>query len=88
MITEIEVGNNAADIFEKMLIEKKTSIAEISRRLDVGRYSVHLFLKNLREGKSTLTTICKYANALGVNPYVLFYENKLVPREPKKGGRK
>ena len=86
MITEVEIGNNAADIFEKMLIEKKTSIAKISRKLGVGRYSVHLFLKNLRDGKSTLTTICKYANALEINPYVLFYENKLVPREPNKKG--
>ena len=85
---EVNVGINAAKIYEKLLVDKEMTIADIARKLGVGRYSVHLFLTNLKNGTSSLKTICKYANALGVSPYVLFYENKLVPREPEKGGRK
>ena len=83
MINEKEIGKNIADNFEKILIDKKMTIPDVARKMYLTRYSVNLFLKNLRGGKGTFKTVCKYANALGINPYELFYESKLVPREPK-----
>ena len=89
MMTEKEIGISVADNFEKLMIDKKMDYVAVSEKAGTNRWAVHSFINNLREGKGgSLKTICKYANALGVSPYVLFYENKLVPREPKKGGRK
>ena len=88
-MTEKEIGISVADNFEKLMIDKKMNYITVSEKAGTNRWAVHSFINNLREGKGgSLKTICKYANALGVSPYVLFYENKLVPREPKKGGRK
>ena len=88
-MTEKEIGISVADNFEKLMIDKKMDYVAVSEKAGTNRWAVHSFINNLREGKGgSLKTICKYANALGVSPYVLFYENKLVPREPKKGGRK
>ena len=88
-MTEKEIGISEADNFEKLMIDKKMDYVAVSEKAGTNRWAVHSFINNLREGKGgSLKTICKYANALGVSPYVLFYENKLVQREPEKGCRK
>ena len=87
MMTEKEIGISVADNFEKLMIDKKMDYVAVSEKAGTNRWAVHSFINNLREGKGgSLKTICKYANALGVSPYVLFYENKLVPRESNKKG--
>ena len=85
MMTEKEIGISVADNFEKLMIDKKMDYVAVSEKAGTNRWAVHSFINNLREGKGgSLKTICKYANALGVSPYVLFYENKLVPRKNNK----
>ena len=82
MITEKEIGISVADNFKKLMIDKKMDYVAVSKKAGTNRWAVSSFINNLREGKGgSLKTICKYANALGVSPYVLFYENKLVPRK-------
>ena len=84
IMTEKEIGMSVADNFEKLMVDKKMTYMSISKKVGANRQATHSFLNNLREGKGgSLKTICKYANALGVSPYVLFYENKLVPRKEK-----
>ena len=84
-MTEKEIGISVADNFEKLMIDKKMDYVAVSEKAGTNRWAVHSFINNLREGKGgSLKTICKYANALGVSPYVLFYENKLVPRKNNK----
>ncbi len=68
------------------MIDKKITVVELAKKMNATRYSIHFFLESLRKGISSLNTICKYANALEISPYELFYESKLVPREPKKKG--
>ena len=88
MINSVEVGNNIADSFEKKMIDKKITVPELAKKMNATRYSIHFFLESLRKGISSLNTICKYANALGISPYELFYESKLVPRKIEKKGEK
>ena len=86
MLNGEAMGNNVADNFEKTLIDKKITILDIAQTLSISKSGVHCFLENLRKGSVSLKTICKYANAININPYELFYESKLVPR--KKGRAK
>ena len=83
MIKRNEDGNNLAEKKKKKMIDKKITVPELAKKMNATRYSIHFFLESLRKGISSLNTICKYANALEISPYELFYESKLVPREPK-----
>ena len=86
-MTEKDVGKNIVENFKFLLIKNKKSISEIAQKTGTSSRGINNFLERLEEGKGgSLKTICKYANALGVSPYVLFYENKLVPRESNKKG--
>ena len=83
-ITEIDLGKNIVKIIHQVLKEKNMSITDMAESLNTNRRSINLFLSRLEEGKGgSLKTICKYANAININPYELFYESKLVPRKKR-----
>ena len=81
-----KLGKSVSENFKIILTQKKISIPELAGKIDTNRRAVNIFLARLENGIGSLNTICKYANALGVDPHELFYESKLVPREPKKKG--
>ena len=81
---EKELGRRISQNIRYILSEKRINLAELAKKLGYNRSAASDFLENLEKGSSTIKTICKYANALGVSPYVLFYENKLVPRKNNK----
>lgn len=84
MITDKDLGTNIADNFEKILIDKKMTIPEVAEKIGSTRWAVNLFLSNLREGKGgSISTICKYSEALEVSPYDLYGEYKLIPLKPR-----
>ena len=88
MITEKDIGKRIAKNIRLIILDKGLSQAEVANNMGYTRSAVNNLISSIEQGKGTFKTVCKYANALGVSPYVLFYENKLVPREPEKGGRK
>ena len=80
-MTEKEIGISVADNFEKLMIDKKMNYITVSEKAGTNRWAVHSFINNLREGKGgSLKTICKYANALEVDPSLLFKELELKPK--------
>jgi transcriptional regulator with XRE-family HTH domain len=81
MKTEQELGQVIATNIRHIMVEKKYNLTELAKKTGYAKNTVSDFLLNLEQGKGTFKTICKYANALEVSPYTLFYEIKMVPRE-------
>ena len=88
MITEKDLGERIAKNIRLIILDKGLTQAEVANNMGYTRSAVNNLISSIQHGKGTFKTVCKYANALGVSPYVLFYENKLVPREPKTGKTK
>ena len=88
MFTGKDLGKTISKNFKHSLTEKELTIPKLAKKLGQARFTVNNFLNRLDQGSATLDTICKYANALGVSPYELFYESKLVPRKIEKKGEK
>ena len=84
MLTGKDLGKTISKNFKHSLTEKELTIPKLAKKLGQARCTVNNFLNRLNQGSATLETICKYANALEISPYELFFESKLVPREPKK----
>ena len=83
-----KLGKSISENFKIILTQKKISIPELAGKMNTNRRAVNIFLDRLESGIGSLNTICKYANALGISPYELFYESKLVPRKIEKKGEK
>ncbi len=82
MITEKELGNNIANIFEQILAEKNMNIKEVAENIGINQSAVYDFLSSLREGKGgSLKTFCKYASALKISPYLFFYQIEMIPNQ-------
>ena len=88
MFTGKDLGKTISKNFKHSLTEKELTIPKFAKKLGQARCTVNNFLNRLDQGSATLDTICKYANALGISPYELFYESKLVPRKIEKKGEK
>ena len=88
MTTGKDIGQEISKNFKHSLTAKNLTIPDFAKQIGQARCTVNNFLNRLEQGSATLETICKYANALGISPYELFYESKLVPRELKKKGEK
>ena len=88
MFTGKDLGKTISKNFKHSLTEKELTIPKLAKKLGQARFTVNKFLNRLDQGSATLETICKYANALEVSPYELFYESKLVPRKFEKKGEK
>ena len=88
MFTGKDLGKTISKNFKHSLTEKELTIPKLAKKLGQARCTVNNFLNRLDQGSATLDTICKYANALGISPYELFYESKLVPRKIEKKGEK
>ena len=88
MMTEKDLGERIAKNIRLIILDKGLSQAEVASNMGYTRSAVNNLISSIQQGKGTFKTVCKYANALGVSPDDLLLENKLVPREPKKGGRK
>ena len=84
MFTRKDLGKTISKNFKHSLTEKELTIPKLAKKVGQARGTVNNFFNRLDQGSATLDTICKYANALDISPYELFYESKLVPREPKK----
>ena len=80
MISEIELGKNISENIRIIITRKKVTIPEIAEKIGVNRRAANKFLERLEEGKASLKTICKYANALEVDPSLLFKELELKPK--------
>ena len=63
-----------------ILSEKRINLAELAKKLGYNRSAASDFLENLEKGSSTIKTICKYANALEVDPALLVKELELKPK--------
>ena len=82
MITEKDLGKNIADNFRLILKNQNMTIPNFAKKIGCSRNSVNNFLNRLEEGKGgSLKTICKWSKDLGVSPYQLFYEIKMIPRK-------
>ena len=88
MFTGKDLGKTISKNFKHSLTEKELTIPKLAKKLGQSRCTVNNFLNRLNQGSATLETICKYANALEISPYELFYESKLVPRKIEKKGEK
>ena len=88
MITEKDIGKRIAKNIRLIILDKGLSQAEVANNMGYTRSAVNNLISSIEQGKGTFKTVCKYANALGVSPYDLLLENKLVPREPKTGKTK
>ena len=88
MLTGKDLGKTISKNFKHSLTEKELTIPKLAKKLGQARCTVNNFLNRLNQGSATLETICKYANALEISPYELFYESKLVPRKIEKKGKK
>ncbi len=86
MITKKDLGERIAKNIRLIMLDKGLTQVEVANNMGHTRAAVNSLISSIKQGRGTFKTICKYANALGVSPYVLFYENKLVPRESNKKG--
>ena len=77
---EKELGKIIAQNIRYILSEKRTNLAELAKKLGYNRSAASDFLENLEKRSGTIKTICKYANALEVSPFVLFQELELKPK--------
>ena len=83
MITEKEVGKTIAKNIRHIITEKELTQTEVAKKMGYTRASINNLISSIEQGKGTFKTICKYANALEVSPFLLFQELELKPREPK-----
>ena len=79
-MSEIELGKMISKNLQLYLTKKNMSIPELAKQIGFERTAVNNFLNRLEEGKATIKTICKYANALEVDPALLFKELELKPK--------
>ncbi len=77
---EKELGERIAQNIRYILSEKRINLAELAKKLGYNRSAASDFLENLEKGSSTIKTICKYANALEVDPALLVKELELKPK--------
>ena len=77
---EKELGKRIAQNIRYILSEKRINLAELAKKLGYSRSAASDFLENLEKGSSTIKTICKYANALEIDPSLLFQELELKPK--------
>ena len=77
---EKELGRRISQNIRYILSEKRINLAGLAKKLGCSRSATSDFLKNLEKGSGTIKTICKYANALEVDPSLLFKELELKPK--------
>ena len=82
-MTKEDLGERIAKNIRLIMLDKGLTQVEVANNMGQTRAAVNSLISSMKQGRVTLKTICKYANALGVSPDDLFLENKLVPREPK-----
>ena len=70
---EQELNKKIYKNFEKILIEKEVTKGNLAELMGVSKETISYFLKKLKKGEGVnISTICKYATALNVDPEKFF----------------
>ena len=77
---EKNFGKMIAQNIRLMLSEKRMNFADLARKMGRTRSATSDSLKKLEQGSATIKTICKYADALEVDPSILFQKLELKPK--------
>ena len=78
--SDIKVGKRIATNIRLILRSKNMTQADYAKTFECSKQAITDYLKLLENGGGTIKTICKYADALEVDPSVLFKELELKPK--------
>ena len=78
--SEKKLGKRIATNIRLILRSKNMTQADYAKTFECSKQAITDYLKLLENGGGTIKTICKYADALEVDPSVLFKELELKPK--------
>ena len=78
--SNIKVGKRVATNIGLILKSKNMTQADFAKTFECSKQAITDYLRLLENGGGTIKTICKYADALEVDPSLLFKELELKPK--------